>query len=46
MGVVMMASLLRVQARQFFHAAPIVAVLEDRGEPGHVTELRGKEAVS
>jgi hypothetical protein len=28
------------------HAAPIVAVLEDRGEPGHVTELRGKEAVS
>jgi hypothetical protein len=28
------------------HAAPIVAVLEDLRDVRHITELRGKEAVS
>jgi hypothetical protein len=32
--------------RPFIHAAPIVAVLEDLRDVRHITELRGKEAVS
>ena len=39
--------LLAVQfGQRWSHAAPIVAVLEDRGDPRHITELCGQEAAS